>query len=298
MIIQDPGAVSDRIFMLGRQESNIYLLRGDDEYVLLGGGTAHIIPEVEAQIAELGVEVKTIKRMVILHSHFDHCGCIPYFKQKWPWATITASARAKQVLTKPKALESISFLSQVALQNHHLQDKIHAFGIDPFAIGVEQTVGEGDTLPCGSLTLQIMEVPGHSSCSIAVYVPQERALFASDAGGIVQDGHITIAANSNFDQYQQSLARMAKLDVAVYLAEHFGARTSEDAEGFLEASMAAATEFRDMLEDSLRQTGNVQESTQQILEIMTTQKPETFLPREVQAMVLGQMLTYLSKQAL
>ena len=47
-----------------------------------------------------------------------------------------------------------------------------------------ESVSEGTTINLGNIDVQIMETPGHSSCSITAYVPQLLALFPSDGGGI------------------------------------------------------------------------------------------------------------------
>ena len=97
MIIDKPGIVTDRILLLGRKESCVYLFKGTGEYVMLGGGMTYIIPDVIKQIKAYKIEEKKIKRIIIFHSHFDHCGIVSYFKKRWPWVSITASARAKEL---------------------------------------------------------------------------------------------------------------------------------------------------------------------------------------------------------
>ena len=37
MIIDQPGEITDKILFLGRHESNVYLLNGGDEYIIIGG---------------------------------------------------------------------------------------------------------------------------------------------------------------------------------------------------------------------------------------------------------------------
>ena len=95
MIIDRPGWVTERILLLGRRESCVYVLKGNDEFVLLGGGMIHIVPDLLNQLNEFGIGEDKIKRIIILHSHFDHCGIVSFFKKRWPWATVTASERAK-----------------------------------------------------------------------------------------------------------------------------------------------------------------------------------------------------------
>ena len=44
MIIEKPGFVTERILFLGRKESCVYLLKGSEEFALLGGGLTYIVP--------------------------------------------------------------------------------------------------------------------------------------------------------------------------------------------------------------------------------------------------------------
>jgi len=296
MIIDQPGNVTDKIVLLGRRESCVYLLKGQNEYVLLGGGMVTIVPDVLKQIETFKIDEKKIRRMIILHSHFDHCGMIPFFKKRWPWATVTASARAGELLSSPKVIQSISFLNEMLLARYGLESAARKMGLDFSGITVEAVVAGGDRLSCDELSLEIISVPGHSSCSMAVYVKEQKALFASDAGGIPAGDWIFTAANSNFDQYQESLRKMAGYAVDVYLAEHYGALTGSDGHNFLRRSMNVAAETRALLEASYARTGNVERSAAEITDLFMGKIPGELLPKEIIAMVVGQMFNFIAKQ--
>jgi len=296
MLIDQPGNVTDKIVLLGRRESCVYLLKGQHEYVLLGGGMVSIVPDVLAQIETFKIDENKIRRMIILHSHFDHCGIIPFFKKRWPWATVTASARAGELLSSPKIIQSISFLNEMLLARYGLEKAAGEMGLDFSGIEVEAVVAGGDRLPCDELSLEIIDVPGHSSCSVAVYVKEQKALFASDAGGIPAGDWIFTAANSNFDQYQESLRKMAGYAVDVYLAEHYGALTGSDGRDFLRRSMDAAAETRALLEASYARSGNVEQSSAEMTDLLMEKIPGNLLPKEIIALVVGQMFNFIAKQ--
>lgn len=294
MIIEKPGFVTDRILFLGRKESCVYLLKGAEEFALLGGGLAYIIPDIIKQLKSFNIEEKKIKRIIILHSHFDHCGIVSYFKRRWPWVSITASARAKELLDKPEVMESISSLNQKILTELGLEQQDKDIGIEFDRINIDDVVKEGDILSCDDLSMNVMEVPGHSSCSIAIYVPQEKAMFASDAGGIPIGDRIFTAANSNFDKYQESLQKMTRHEIEIYLAEHFGARTGSDGRHFLQKSMDAAMETRSILEASYAKTKDIKKSTTEITDTVMEWVPEGFMPKEIITMVIGQMIRFVA----
>ncbi len=297
MIIQKVGKVCDEIYLLGRRESNVYLVDGKEEMAIIGGGMIYIAPDVISQIDELNIDPKKIKKAVILHSHFDHVGILPYLKKKWPWLEIIGSQRAKEVLSKQKVIESIQFMNQIVLEKENMKETAQKLGLDFPELPVDTGVKEGDIIDVGDLKLTVLEVPGHSSCSIALYEPRLKALFASDAGGIPMKEEVFTAANSNFDDYMESLKKMSKLDIEIHLAEHFGARDGEDAKRFLEKSMESAKETRKMLEDIYREKKDINAATEKATELIMEKMDEEFLPREVLSIVIGQMLKYIAKQA-
>jgi glyoxylase-like metal-dependent hydrolase (beta-lactamase superfamily II) len=295
MIIENAGKVTDKILLLGKKESNVYLLTDHDEYVVIGGGMIHIAPDVVNQLETLVIDEKKITRIIILHAHFDHCGLVPFLKKKWPWAKVTASFRAKELLATPKVSESMKAMNQGVLAMYGQEKAAKEMGFEFSDIVVEDPVRGGDILGCGSLTLEIIDVPGHSSCSIAVYVPQEKAMFASDAGGIPSGDQIFAAANSDFDKFQNSLKKMAAYDINVHLAEHGGAFTEEDGRSFLKRSIETAEKVRQMLESSYERTMDEKKTTEEITDIFLAEGSGQYLPKDVLSMVVGQMTRYIAR---
>jgi len=294
MRIEQPGPVTPRITLMGRNESCVYLIDGGDEYALLGGGMTYVVPDILSQVDEMGIVPEKIRHLVIHHSHFDHVGIVPRIKEIWPWIKVTASVRAEQLLERSDVVAAISSLNLMLLPEQGMDELKQSLDIS--RIGVDRTVSDGDVIHCGDLELKVIEVPGHSSCSMAVYIPEEKALSASDAGGIPYGDEIFAAANSNFDQYQASLEKMAVYDSDVHLAEHYGAIIGEDGKKFLGKSMAQAVEMRRLLEATYARHRDEKKSVDGLIEIISSRASGYFLPREVMAMVLGQMIRFVAKQ--
>lgn len=295
MVFEEPGPVTDRIRMLGSRLSCLYLLDGGTSLALLGGGMATVIPQVESQIAALDIDAERIQQLVILHAHFDHCGIVPYFKRKWPWLEITASARAAALLATPHVIDSVRRLNQMIAAEQMPKDERIDRGLRDFHIDIDTTLAEGDVLECGDRPLQVMETPGHSSCSICLYEPVEKALFTSDAAGIPFGRYVFTAANSNYDRYLESLKRLEAMDADIVLAEHQGARQGHDCREFFNMSLRSAEKTRHLLETSYARTGDIQESTREVTAQVLENAPPGFLPASVVSLVVGQMLRYLSR---
>lgn len=294
MRIAKAGWITDRILLLGREESNVYLLKGE-EHTIVGGGMISIVPDILEQLNAFGIEEAKVTRLLILHTHFDHCGIVPFFSKRWPRLKVVASARGKELLSNPTVVESISFLSQSLIAERSMEARAKELGLAFDGAEVHETVKGGEVVNWGGIELEIIDAPGHSSDSIAAYMPSEKALFASDAGGIPFGDDVFAAGNSNFTKYQQTLERFNQYDVEIHLAEHYGAFTGEDAKNYMPKSIEAAKETRKLLEESYRRTQDVEESTKELTDLIMKRAPDYFLPKEVMAMVIGQMMKYIAK---
>ncbi|MBN2224305.1 MAG: MBL fold metallo-hydrolase [Deltaproteobacteria bacterium] len=297
MWIKQPGPVTDRIVLLGREESCIYLLKGlnDAEHAIIGGGMIHIVPEVLSQIRELGIDADTITRLLVLHTHFDHCGAVPALARRLKNLKVYTSPRGRELLSTPDVTAQIKALNEGMIAINKMEQEAREFGLVFDGIRVDGTVSGGDRVDWGGNELEIIDAPGHSSCSIAAYLPAEKALFASDAGGIPYGDTVFAAGNSNFTQFEETLQKFATYDVTVHLSEHYGAFTGADGKGFIGRAIAAAKDTRKLLEESYRKTRDIGKSTVQITDSMMNEAEGYFLPRPVVEMVVGQMLRHIAK---
>jgi glyoxylase-like metal-dependent hydrolase (beta-lactamase superfamily II) len=295
MNVTEPGRVTERVVQLGRLESCVHLVDGGGELALVGGAMSYVAPDVLEQIARLGIDEHRIARLIVLHAHFDHCGMIPILKRRWPWATVTASARAKELLSNPKIVRSIAIMNLAAAQRFDRVEAVAALDGEFQGVEVEEVAGDGDRLRCDEVEIEVLEVPGHSTCSIAAYLPREKALFASDAAGIGYGGFFLSAGNSNFDLYQRSLERLAALDVELLAKEHYGLHTGDDARAYLAASIEDARRTRRLLEETFARTGDARRATEEVVEALYAGAPGDFMPREVIEMVVGQMVRWAAR---
>ncbi len=297
MWIKKPGPVTDRIVMLGREESCIYLIKGAQgaEHAIIGGGMIHIVPEVLSQIGDLGIDEDSITRLLVLHTHFDHCGAVPSLQKRLKNLKVYVSPRGKELLANPDVVAQIKALNEGMIAINKMEKEAKDYGLVFDGIRVDGTVKGGDRVSWGGNDLEIIDAPGHSSCSIAAYLAADKALFASDAGGIPYGETVFAAGNSNYTQYQETLEKFAGYDVEVHLSEHYGAFTGADGKGFMGRSIAAAKETRKILEESYKKTRDIAASTTEITDFMMGHAEDYFLPRPVVEMVVGQMLRHIAK---
>ena len=213
MRVRTPGKVRDRLWLLGREESCVYLVEGDKESILINGGMSYLIPDLLQQFEAFGIDETRITKVLILHAHFDHVGIAPFFKRRNQEIEICASKRGWKILQMPQAIATINQFSRDVAKKMGYEVVYDSFDLD-WDEGTTGTVlAEGDRIDLGGVELKIYETPGHSSCSITAYSPQLKALFASDAGGIPFKMMILTSGNSHYTNYQLSLEKIKDFDV-------------------------------------------------------------------------------------
>jgi 2-aminobenzoylacetyl-CoA thioesterase len=240
-----PQTIHPRIEYLGRQEMNVYLLKGK-EYMIIEGGMSYIVPDLLRQFRERGIDISRITRLLILHSHFDHCGIAPFFKRKIPGLRIIGSGRSQELYRKEKVIQFIRDRNREMIQALKMEKEAEELGLEFDRMAVDEAVGEGDAIDLGEgVEVRIIEMPGHSSCSIAAYLPSLKALFPSDAGGIPGEGEeIFASGNEDFILYQKSLEKLRPLEVEIICLARNGAFTGPDARAYLARSIKGAEEMR------------------------------------------------------
>ncbi len=294
MRIHTPGKVCDHLWFLGREETGIYLLEGTDYSMIISGGTNYIVPDVLEQLIRFSLDEHRISKILILHSHFDHVGVIPFFKRRNPDIEIYASARAWNILQRPSTIETINLFSNATASNMNALDSLSQYDLEwrNDIRGFE--VSEGHTIDLGNLTVSILETPGHSSCSISAYVPELKALFPSDGGGIPHKDTIIPAGNSNYTQFQESLNKLKTLEVDYLCADHGGFITDEEARSFIKHSIIAAKQFRSLMERVYKRTKNIDATTKELVDHRYTSDPDYFLPRKILEGVYRQMVKHIA----
>ena len=279
---------------MGREESCVYLLEGSQGSMIVSGGLSLIVQDVMGQIKAFRINETKIHKLLILHAHFDHVGIIPFFKRRMPTLEIYASGRAWEILKTSKAVKTINAFSRDVAKRMGRGELYESNDLDWRDDIMGDAIKEGDNLDLGDLEIEIYETPGHSSCSISAYVPQFKALFASDAGGIPYKETIITSGNSNFTLYQRSLEKLKDLDVAYLCADHYGYLTGEEAKGFTRRSISEAKRKRALIEEVYQRTKDIDATTKELVHAFFQENPDYFLSPEIFEGVYRQMVRHIA----
>jgi glyoxylase-like metal-dependent hydrolase (beta-lactamase superfamily II) len=295
MWIKEPNTVTERIEFLGRPELCSYLIKGDT-YALVGGAMVNTIPDVLAQLNDLDIDLERIRHLVILHTHYDHLGMAPYLVRQWPWLRVAVSKVGANVLTNQKALKAIQDYNNSMLKAKSGVDQIEPLNIVKEGFPVHLIINGGMELDLESgVKLQVIDVPGHSVCSVALYFPREYVLFASDSIGTLTEERVLPMGSSNYDDFQESIDRLSNLGAEIICLEHFGALTPPEGIEFCERVKKEAKDFRKEMIDIYKKNADIELTVEELAkDFYCGLSKAGLLPEDLLKDILKRMVTFVN----
>ncbi|MDY6906342.1 MAG: MBL fold metallo-hydrolase [Thermodesulfobacteriota bacterium] len=264
MIISEPGVIAPSLYTVATADVPIYLLDGDRP-ALFDAGFACLsdlyIDSIQAILSD-----RQPAFCCLTHSHFDHVGAVAALKKRYPEMQICAFERVGHIMAKPRAVATMQTLSSAAAA------AVTDYGLDAGSLGgefeafeLDRLLKEGDTLTVSdSLTVEVLETPGHTRDCLSYYIPEIKALIASEALGIPDyTGYVVADFLVDYDMYMASVTKLNQLDVDILCLGHSYVYTDEDAHTYIPRAMDYAKAFRKRVEDCLHESsGDIEQATQ------------------------------------
>lgn len=179
-----------------------------------------------------------------MHAHFDHICGIPYLREMFPQALVASSPYASKVMQKQQVMEGFftqdGEMVKVLMAQGMLEAAVEV--PEPQPLPVQIILADGDMLESGDgCRLKIIAAPGHSPCSLAAYMPEDKVLFASDVAGFqISDEAIFPIFFQSYEMYMDSIKRIQGYPARVVGIAHGTLWTGEQIPAFYERALGAA----------------------------------------------------------
>ncbi len=249
MKVRADGNFGEWISIGGNQLYPAYIIKGRQRKLMIDAGINLMGPAYIASLEKVFGDKNALDYVFATHSHFDHLGAIPYLKRKLPSLKAGAAKRVGTLMKKQSVLDLMTSLSD--LQRFFFQDIVGNEDVHIEPVDFELNLKAGDRFDLGGVTCEVYEVPGHTSDSLAFFIPEIRALFAGEACGIPEsdkDSPIQVEFLSSYDDYVASLDKLISLQPKILCMGHMWVFTDEDATGFLQQSLEATPRYRKLIE--------------------------------------------------
>ena len=138
-----PFKIIGNIYYVGTAHLGSYLITSAKGHVLIDGGLPQTAPQIRANVAKLGFDIRDVQYVLNSHAHFDHAGGLAGL-QRASGAVFVASAGDRAVLEKGEV------------------DYGPSAGIKFPPLRVDRVVGDGDMVTLGGVAMTAHLTPGHT----------------------------------------------------------------------------------------------------------------------------------------
>ncbi len=176
---------------------------------------------------------RSLDYVFLSHSHYDHVLGAPYILRRYPETTVVAGAYAEKIFKKPTARAVMRDLDRKYAATCGVQEYDDL--VDELKVDI--VVEDGDTVTCGNMTFTAVNLPGHTKCSVAFYLKENRLLLGSETLGVYFGNNTYLPFYLvGFQMTLDSFAKARTLDIESILLPHYGLVNHDEAAVYLENS--------------------------------------------------------------
>lgn len=210
----------------------VYYIPGQDEFIpdahayVLGKPSSQNLSLIDAgvigkgnykiqSLQKEGIELSSIKRIIMTHTHLDHIGCLSEIQKQIPSAELWAHQLEADLLEQgeERAVYGMDMFRTLCQLQFRLKP-------GAFKFQVNRKLQGGETLDLGDSAWEVIHIPGHSMGSIGLYQRPMKILIPGDV--IYADyaiGRFDLYG-ANASELMKSLMRLAELEVDILLPGH------------------------------------------------------------------------------
>lgn len=180
----------------------VYLLESQGESCIIDTGAGRSMGLILDNIRNTGVDLQSIRYIIVTHGHIDHIGGLKQIKEAVP-AEIIAHR-----LDLPAIEEGRPELTAAAW-----------YGVKYEGVKVDQVLDQDQGFRVGEVTVQCVHTPGHTPGSISVYADlnNKRILFAQDVHGPFMSEW-----GSDKKEWSKSMQYLIGLNADILCEGHYG----------------------------------------------------------------------------
>jgi glyoxylase-like metal-dependent hydrolase (beta-lactamase superfamily II) len=255
----------ENILMLGNGHVPAFLYCGEKP-VLFDPGVSAFGPLYLEKIMQ-NLKDPSSLILALTHSHFDHCGAVPYLLRNISGIKVAASEKAADVILRPNAVKLMEKLNQE--YEKEMKDELKGENVSFEVFNVDFRLKEGDRLDLLNDYCLVLETPGHTRDCLSYFFPEKEVLFCGESAGVAEGSFIHTPFLTSFEDYLSSLKKIAELKPEVLCIAHNGILIGEDINIFISEAIGEVNEYRDMIENYLNEHNNDQGK---VVERITTEE--------------------------
>ncbi|MBO4954574.1 MAG: MBL fold metallo-hydrolase [Clostridia bacterium] len=186
----------------------------------------------------------------LTHSHYDHALGSAYIKKRYPNAVVVAGEYAAKIFQKPTAKAVMRELDQKFAKS------CGVFSYEDLAdeLQVDLPVSDGSKICAGKMTFEVVNLPGHTKCSVGYYCAEHQLLLGSETIGVFNGADDVVPSYLVGVQLAlDSIARVKELDIQQILVPHYGILNHEETALYLKRAEERAKSVAEAIANQLQE---------------------------------------------
>lgn len=220
------------------QADSAFLIDDGKCAILYDSGFAFTGEAVAGNIKRI-LGTRQLDYIFLTHSHYDHALGSVYAKRLWKSAKVVAGEYATKIFAKPTARAVMRDLDRKFARTCGVEE--YEDLID--SLSVDIPVADGDKIKAGEMEFEVLNLPGHTRCSVGYYCEAHKLLLSCESIGVYNGkDNVVPSYLVGYDMVLESIARVEKLDAEKILVPHYGVVSGDEARLYLRKARESAVE--------------------------------------------------------
>lgn len=236
--------------------TDVRVQKGDSAFLIDDGKTAilydtgfgftgfDVAENIRAVLGDRGLDY-----IFLTHSHYDHALGSAYILRRYPDAKVVAGSYAAGIFKRDGAKAVMrdldaKFAAKCGVtQYEFLGDELR----------VDIPCEDGDVIQAGDLRFTVLNMPGHTKCSVAFFCKEKGLLLATETTGVYDGGESIVPSYLvGYEAALRSIDRMCGLPIKRIVAPHLGLLSEEQTRFYLDNAKQCAEDACEFFAERIR----------------------------------------------
>lgn len=183
------------------------------------------------------------------HSHYDHALGSAYILRHYPDAKVAAGRYTAEIFRRDGAKRIMREMDAKFAAACGVTD--YEFLGDELRVDI--ACGDGDIIKAGNMTFEVINLPGHTKCSVGYYCRERGLLLSSETLGVYDGGTMLLSSFLvSYEMALESIGKVKKLPIKNIVAPHYGLLSAEQTAYFLDNMERVTAETADEILEALK----------------------------------------------
>ncbi len=242
--------------MTGITITDVRVQAGDSSFLIDDGRTSvlydtgfgftgfAVAEKIKAALGE-----RSLDYIFLTHSHYDHALGSAYILRYFPDAKVVAGEYAAGIFKRDGAKKVMKELDAKFAAKCGVTD--YEFLGDELRVDIPSK--DGDIIRAGDMTFTVLDMVGHTRCSVAFYCAEHKLFLASETTGVYDGGESIVPSYLvSYSAALNSIKRMTALDIQHVVVPHLGLLNEVQTRFYLDNAYRCAEEACDFFAQRIR----------------------------------------------